>query len=89
MVNYKIVLLNSAKKDKEKIKAQRVLKQKTDYLLRILEDNPFRSPPFYEKLVGDFEGMYSRRINKQHRLVYRVLKEERIVMIVSMWTHYE
>jgi Txe/YoeB family toxin of toxin-antitoxin system len=83
------MLLKSAENDKEKIKAQRVLKQKTEYLLRILEDNPFQSPPFYEKLVGDFEGMYSRRINKQHRLVYRVLKEERIVMIVSMWTHYE
>ena len=86
---YKIVLLNSAAKDKEKIKAVPALKAKADKLLDVLRSNPFQNPPPYEKLVGNFKGLYSRRINRQHRLVYRVIEEEKTVMIVSLWTHYE
>jgi Txe/YoeB family toxin of toxin-antitoxin system len=58
-------------------------------LLDILEKDPFTSPPPYEKLVGDLEGFYSRRINIQHRLVYRVDKKAKRVFIERMWTHYE
>lgn len=55
----------------------------------VLEENPFRANPPFEKLVGDLAGAYSRRINIHHRLVYQVLKEERIVKVIRMWTHYE
>lgn len=90
MVNsYKIVMLKSAEKDKEKIKSIPALKTKTDKLLEILKTNPYQNPPPYEKLVGDFKDLYSRRINRQHRLVYRVIEEEKTVIIVSMWSHYE
>lgn len=90
MVNsYKIVIPKSAEKDKEKIKSIPALKTKTDRLLEILKTNPYQNPPPYEKLVGDFKGLYSRRINRQHRLVYRVIEEEKAVIIVSMWSHYE
>ena len=58
-------------------------------LLNILKDNPFQNPPPYEKLVGDLAGAYSRRINVQHRLVYQVLEQDRIVKVIRMWTHYE
>lgn len=58
-------------------------------LLEILETNPFQNPPPYEKLTGEFRGRFSRRINAKHRLVYEVLKEQRIVNILQMWTHYE
>ena len=65
------------------------LKEKTQKLLAVLEENPFQAPPPFEKLLGDLTGAYSRRINIHHRLVYQVLKAERIVKVLRMWTHYE
>ena len=65
------------------------LKPKADKLLRVLEIDPWQTPPRYEKLVGDLAGAYSRRINIQHRLVYEVLKEQRVVKVIRMWSHYE
>lgn len=65
------------------------LKEKALSLLKLLEDEPFQTPPAYEKLVGDLSGAYSRRINIQHRLVYQVLEKERVVKVLRMWTHYE
>ncbi|WP_313342816.1 Txe/YoeB family addiction module toxin [Sedimentibacter sp.] len=87
--NYKIVILKSAEKDKEKIKSVTALKSKTDKLLEVIKNNPFQNPPPYEKLLGNMNGLYSRRINRQHRLVYRVVEDEKTVIIVSMWSHYE
>jgi toxin YoeB len=59
------------------------------FLLEILHENPFKNPPPYEKLAGDLRGALSRRINIQHRFVYQVLEEEKIVKVIRMWTHYE
>ncbi|WP_337742539.1 Txe/YoeB family addiction module toxin [Fusobacterium gonidiaformans] len=86
---YKIILTKQADKDKEKIKQYPALKNNVTNLIELLRKNPFEVPPFYEHLIGELKGLYSRRLNKQHRLVYRVLEEEKIVMIVSMWTHYD
>lgn len=77
-----------AGKDAKKL-ASSGLKPKAQELLEILRSNPFQNPPPYEKLVGDLAGAYSRRINIQHRLVYQVLAEERVVKVLRMWTHYE
>lgn len=77
-----------AQKDVKKLAAAG-LKPKAEELLAILEQNPYESPPSYEKLKGDLQGAYSRRINIQHRLVYELLEEERVVKVLSMWTHYE
>lgn len=87
-MNWQIVFAKHAQKDAKKIAAAG-LKEKTLQLLTILADNPFQTPPSYEKLVGDLAGAYSRRINIQHRLVYQVLESERIVKVLRMWTHYE
>lgn len=87
--NYKIVILKSAEKDKEKIKTVPALKSKTDKLLEVIKKNQFQNPPPYEKLLGNLNGLYSRQINRQHRLVYRIVEEEKTVIIVSMWSHYE
>jgi len=65
------------------------LKDKAQELLAVLEQDPFQTPPPYEKLLGDLNGAYSRRISIQHRLVYQVLKNERVVKVLRMWTHYE
>lgn len=65
------------------------LKDKALSLLSVLKENPYQTPPPYEKLIGDLHGYYSRRINIQHRLVYQVLEEERTVKVIRMWTHYE
>jgi Txe/YoeB family toxin of toxin-antitoxin system len=65
------------------------LKDKAQELLRIIENNPFQTPPPYEKLVGDLAGAYSRRINIQHRLVYQVLEKEKAIKVLRLWTHYE
>ena len=87
--NYKITISKDAEKDKEKIKQFPALKDNVDGIIKILEENPFKNPPRYEKLVGGLKGLYSRRINKQHRLVYKVFEKEKSVKIISMWTHYE
>ena len=88
-MNYKIVILKSALKDKEKVKQYPALKRNVENLIDLLRKNPYQNPPPYESLIGDMKGLYSRRINRQHRLVYRVLEEESTIIIVSMWSHYE
>lgn len=77
-----------AQKDAKKLAAGG-LKDKAQELLTPLAEDPFRRPPPYEKLVGDLAGAFSRRINIQHRLVYQVLEEVRVVKILRLWTHYE
>jgi Txe/YoeB family toxin of toxin-antitoxin system len=88
VVNWTLVFTKQAQKDAKKLKASG-LKQKAERLLEILELNPYRNPPPYEKLVGDLAGAYSRRINIQHRLVYQVLEDVKTVKIIRLWTHYE
>lgn len=85
-MNYEIYFSKQAQKDLELIK-QRGLLSKVDILLKILGKNPFQNPPPYEKLTGNLNGFYSRRINVQHRLVYMV--ESTKIKIVRLWTHYE
>jgi Txe/YoeB family toxin of toxin-antitoxin system len=85
---WKIVFTKQAQKDAKKI-AEAGLRPKVEALLNILRENPYKTPPPYKKLVGDLAGAYSRRINIQHRLVYQVLDEQKIVKILRMWTHYE
>ncbi len=83
-----IVYSRQAQKDAKKL-ASSGLKKKAKELLDLLGEDPFATPPRYEKLVGELAGCYSRRINIQHRLVYEVLPEEKIVHVLRMWTHYE
>jgi len=85
---YRIVYTKQAQKDARRA-ASSGLKPKIQDLLEILRKNPFEEYPPFEKLVGNLEGAYSRRINIQHRLVYQVLEEEKIVKVIRMWTHYE
>ena len=65
------------------------LDKKARALIEIIKETPYKTPPTYEKLMGDLTGAYSRRINIKHRLVYEVLEEEKTVKIISLWTHYE
>jgi Txe/YoeB family toxin of toxin-antitoxin system len=88
VVNWRLVYTKQAQKDAKKL-ASDGLKAKIQELLSILVNNPFQTPPPYEKLVGDLSGAYSRRINIQHRLVYQVLEEDQVVKILRLWTHYE
>jgi toxin YoeB len=85
---WQIYFTKQAQKDAKKL-ASSGLKTKAEELLRILAENPYQNPPPYEKLVGDLSGAISRRINIQHRLVYQVYEEERIVKVLRLWTHYE
>ena len=84
---YKIVYTKIAAKDIPRLKAAH-LDTKAKALIDVIRENPYQTPPSYEKLVGDLQGLYSRRINLQHRLVYQVLEEEKTVKIISLWTHY-
>ncbi len=88
MVKRKIVYTRQAQRDARKIAAAG-LRPKAEKLIEVLSRNPYQTPPTFEKLVGDLSGAYSRRINIQHRLVYPILEEERIVKVIRMWTHYE
>jgi len=86
--DWRIVFTPQAAKDAKKL-SRSGLKPKAEALLEILRSDPFRSPPPFEKLVGDLAGALSRRINIHHRLVYQVLRRERVVKVIRMWTHYE
>ena len=87
-MNWRLVYTRQAQKDAKKLAASG-LKEKAEAIIQILCENPFQTPPPFEKLVGDLAGAYSRRINIQHRLVYQVLNDEKVVKIIRMWTHYE
>jgi len=87
-VTWEIVYTKQAQKDAKKLAAAG-LKGKAMELLKILRENPFQTPPLFEKLVGDLAGAYSRRINIKHRLVYEILEKEKMVKVIRMWTHYE
>jgi len=87
-VNWTIVYSKQAQKDAKKLAAAG-LRRKAEDLLKIISNDPYQNPPSFEKLVGDLQGAYSRRINIQHRLVYEIFVEERIVRVLRMWTHYE
>ena len=84
---YEVKLSKRAQKDLQKLK-QSGLSKKAKSLVDILKENPWQNPPPYEKLVGDLNGFYSRRINVQHRLVYMFYSDDTGVAIYSMWTHY-
>ena len=85
---YEILYHKSAIKEIPKLK-EISLDKKAKKLIDILKENPFQNPPPYEKLVGELDGFYSRRINIKHRLVYQVFEDKKIVRIISMWSHYE
>ncbi len=87
-MSWRVVFTRQSQKDAYNL-ASSGLKQKAQTLLSVLAENPFQTPPPYEKLVGDLTGAYSRRINIQHRLVYQVLEAEHTVKVLRMWTHYE
>jgi Txe/YoeB family toxin of toxin-antitoxin system len=87
LVKWTLVYTKQAQKDAQKL-VSAGLKPKAAELLAILEKDPLQNPPPFEKLVGDLAGAYSRRINIQHRLVYQVLQQERVVKVLRLWTHY-
>ena len=87
-MKWQLVFTKQAQKDTKKLAASG-LRPKAEALLDLLRENPFQNPPPSEKLVGDLTGAYSRRINLQHRLVYQVLEEDRVVKVIRMWSHYE
>ena len=87
-MKWRLVFTKQAQKDAAKLRSAG-LKPKAERLLRILSENPYQNPPPFKRLVGDLAGVYSRRINIQHRLVYQVLKESQTVMVLRMWSHYE
>jgi len=87
-VTWKLVYTKQAQKDAKKL-ASSGLKPKAQELLALITEDPYRKPPPFEKLIGDLTGAYSRRINIQHRLVYQVLEEERVVKVLRLWSHYE
>ncbi len=84
---YTLIFMSQAQKDAKKL-ASSGLKSKTLKLIEIIKFNPLQYPPEYEFLKGDMQGLISRRINKQHRLVYEIFEEEKLIKIYRMWGHY-
>lgn len=87
-MTWRLVFTKQAQKDARKL-ASSGLKPKAQELLDLLAEDSYRKPPPFEKLVGDLAGAYSRRINIQHRLVYQVFEDERVVKVLRLWSHYE
>ena len=85
---WRVVFTNQAQKDAKKLSAAG-LRSKAEELIEILRENPYMTPPPFEKLLGDLSGAFSRRITIQHRLVYQILDNEKVVKVIRMWTHYE
>ena len=86
--SWRILYTKQALKDK-KVACDAGFKNKINEILKIMKNNPFTPYPPYEKLIGDLAGAYSRRINLQHRIVYQVYVEKKIIKIISMWLYYE
>ena len=84
---WRVVFTKQAQKDAKKLSAAG-LRSKIEKLIEMC-DNPYQTPPPFEKLLGDLSGAFSRRINIQHRLVYQILDDEKVVKVIRMWTHYE
>lgn len=87
-MTWRVVFTRQAQKDARNLAAAG-LKEKAQALLGILVENPLKTPPTYEKLVGDLAGAHLRRIDIQHRLVEQIIQTERTVKVLRMWTHYE
>jgi toxin YoeB len=87
VTGWQLVFTKQAQKDAKKVAASG-LRPKAEAILAVLTANPYQKSPPFEKLIGDLAGAYSRRLNIQHRIVYQVLEEERIVKVLRMWTHY-
>ncbi len=87
-MTWELVYTKQAQKDAKKLSSSG-LKDKAQKVLDIVKVNPYQNPPPYEKLIGDLAGAYSRRINIQHRVVYQIYEEEKVVKIIRLWTHYE
>lgn len=87
-MTWKLAYTRQARKDARKL-ASSGLKAKAQELLTVIAEDPYRKPPPFEKLMGDLAGACSRRINIQHRLVYQVLEEQRVVKVLRLWSHYE
>lgn len=87
-MTWQLVYTTQAQKDAKKL-ASSGLKPQTQELLALIAEDPYRKPPPFEKLIGDLAGAYSRRINIQHRLVYQVLEDEKVVKVLRLWSHYE
>ena len=87
-MSWRLVYTKQAKKDAEKL-SRSGLKPQAERLLGIIREDPYRTPPPYERLVGDLSGACSRRINVQHRIVYQILDDIETIKVIRMWTHYE
>ena len=85
---YTVIFMTQAQKDAKKLSASG-LKQKALNLITIIQKDPYQYPPEYEDLKGDMQGLISRRINKQHRLVYEVIEKDKTIKVYRMWTHYK
>ena len=85
---WRVVFTKQAQKDAKKLSSAG-LRPKAEKLIEILRENPYQTPPPFEKLLGDLSGAFSRRINIQHRIVYQILDNEKVVKVIRMWTHYE
>lgn len=87
-MSYELFYTNQARTDAKKLKGSPLAKKARE-LVDVINENPFADPPPFEALIGDLKGVYSRRLNIQHRLVYQVYEEERVVKVIRLWTHYE
>lgn len=87
-MSWRLIYTKYAKKDAKRL-SHSGLKPQAERLLDILREDPYRTPPPYERLVGDLAGTCSRRINIQHRIVYQILDDIKTVKVIRMWTHYE
>lgn len=85
---HRVVFSRKAQKDAKKL-ASSHLKPQAQCLFDILKENPYQNPPPYEKLSGNLKGCLSRRINIQHRMVYEVFENDKTVLVLRMWSHYE
>ena len=87
-MSWRIVYTAQAQRDSKKL-ARSGLQSQAQKLLKRIKENPYQTPPPYEKLIGDLAGAYSRRISFQHRLVYQIIEDSKTVKVIRMWTHYE
>lgn len=73
---------------KHKKSGDKVVLKKIEKLLNELMEHPTMGTGQPEQLKHNLTGLYSRRINQKHRLVYSINEEVVTVLVLSAWAHY-
>ncbi|MCO5950623.1 Txe/YoeB family addiction module toxin [Mucilaginibacter flavidus] len=86
-----IVYSDEAQKDINfwKKSGNKAVQQKIQQLLNSIKETPYEGIGKPEPLKYGLSGLWSRRINLEHRIIYQVLEGNDRIKIYSLKGHYD